>query len=278
VTRSEANDQTPAWSPDGQRIAFSSDRNFPFGESPEIYSMRPDGSCLTWLTNGSPASDAPAWEPGVDRSSDPGVCGATARAPLVSTDLRRARRFKSAPAYWLGRIAFNGLLLSDVDGGPEGASINYGDCGRFDPADCPLVLAVDNVDVCAPKPPPLRGFHPRRLRRVGGSLVYTDPIEDGFTEVYAGRTTIALGEQTLPRVAAILPELRPLGSDEPAVLPQSAFPRSRWRALDRVETVRRRLGSVRAVARELELSAADVRDRLAVRRELVDYGAGRLDC
>ena len=50
----------PTWSPDGGRIAFTSDGTARAGE---IYMMNADGSCLTRLTD-DPADDAfPAWRP-----------------------------------------------------------------------------------------------------------------------------------------------------------------------------------------------------------------------
>jgi len=52
-------DVFPAWSPDGRRIAFQSDRDGEF----EIYVINADGSNLTRLT-GNPAKDVfPAWSP-----------------------------------------------------------------------------------------------------------------------------------------------------------------------------------------------------------------------
>src|SRR5690606_28484609 len=59
------NEYDASWSPDGQRIAFVSDRNGSgfTDQASELFSVKSDGSCLTWLTNGSPASTAPAWNP-----------------------------------------------------------------------------------------------------------------------------------------------------------------------------------------------------------------------
>ena len=278
LTRSRANDAEPVWSPNGQRIAFSSDRNYPDGQSPEIYSMRTDGSCVTWLTNGSPGSDSPAWRPDPQASSDPGGCGAVARSRLVEVGIGPARRFRATPAYWLGPIAFNGLLLSNVDGDRSAAFFEYGDCGAFDPRECPSAISVDNRSECVRHPPVLLGFNPVALRRIGGSLAYTGPDPDAATEVYAGRTVMSIGERNARRLAAILRELRRVDGTGRQPLPRSAFPRSTWRKLDRVARARRRLGSVRAVARRLHLHTGEVRGRLAVRRELVAYGARRLRC
>jgi TolB protein len=59
LTNDPAADDRPAWSPDGTRIAFNSDRD---GNS-EIYVMNADGSGQTRLTNSLLADWAPAWSP-----------------------------------------------------------------------------------------------------------------------------------------------------------------------------------------------------------------------
>ena len=48
------------WSPDGTKIAFSSDRN---GISYDIYLMRPDGSGVTPITNSLGTDASPKWRP-----------------------------------------------------------------------------------------------------------------------------------------------------------------------------------------------------------------------
>jgi TolB protein len=59
LTNSAGNDDQPAWSPDGTKLAFRSDRD---GNS-EIYVMNSDGSDAIRLTN-DPADDgSPAWRP-----------------------------------------------------------------------------------------------------------------------------------------------------------------------------------------------------------------------
>src|SRR5439155_1178444 len=49
----------PAWSPDGTKIAFHSDRDGNF----EIYVMNSDGSGVTRLTNNYDSDWQPAWSP-----------------------------------------------------------------------------------------------------------------------------------------------------------------------------------------------------------------------
>ena len=59
LTYMQAEEGLPAWSPDGRRIAFASNRD---GNS-EVYVMHADGSHQRRLTR-HPASDAfPAWSP-----------------------------------------------------------------------------------------------------------------------------------------------------------------------------------------------------------------------
>ena len=47
LTDNDGDDESPSWSPDGEKIAFASDRDGPV----EIYVMDADGSDVTRLTN-----------------------------------------------------------------------------------------------------------------------------------------------------------------------------------------------------------------------------------
>jgi TolB protein len=59
LTDNPADDLEPAWSPDGRRIAFTSDR----GGSRDIYVMNADGSGVTRLTENPADDEFPAWSP-----------------------------------------------------------------------------------------------------------------------------------------------------------------------------------------------------------------------
>jgi Tol biopolymer transport system component len=54
-------DCRPAWSPDGNRIAFSSYRDFSY--APDIYVMNADGTDVTRLTSNEDFDGDPAWSP-----------------------------------------------------------------------------------------------------------------------------------------------------------------------------------------------------------------------
>jgi len=59
LTKNTAVDQSPAWSRDGRRIAFTSDRD----GNREIYVMNADGSGQTRLTHDPAEDDTPSWRP-----------------------------------------------------------------------------------------------------------------------------------------------------------------------------------------------------------------------
>jgi len=59
LTKNAANDVQPAWSPNGKKIAFVSNR----AGNNEIYVMNADGTGITRLTNNAASDEAPAWSP-----------------------------------------------------------------------------------------------------------------------------------------------------------------------------------------------------------------------
>jgi TolB protein len=64
LTAAPALDGTPSWSPDGTRIAFTSDRHEP-GGTPDVYLMNVDGSGVQRLTHAG--GWKPAWSPDGNR-------------------------------------------------------------------------------------------------------------------------------------------------------------------------------------------------------------------
>jgi TolB protein len=59
LTKHHAFDDLPAWSPDGSRIAFASNRN----SSYQIFVMQRDGSDVRLVANTEGRATAPKWSP-----------------------------------------------------------------------------------------------------------------------------------------------------------------------------------------------------------------------
>ena len=63
LTRSKADDGSPAWSPDGNSIAFASDRSNPRAHEYELYVMTASGEDVRRLTTNDVWDREPAWRP-----------------------------------------------------------------------------------------------------------------------------------------------------------------------------------------------------------------------
>jgi Tol biopolymer transport system component len=128
LTTDPSFDADPAWSPDGTRIAFRSDRD----GNPEIYVMNADGSGQTNLTNEGSEDQEPAWSPdgnkitfASDRDGDSEifVMNADGSSPVQLTD---NILFDDAHPAWSpdgSKIAFD----SDRDGNLEIYVMNAAD-------------------------------------------------------------------------------------------------------------------------------------------------------
>lgn len=199
LTHNDADDATPRWSPDGSRVLFHSGRNVRSNYPPdELYSIAPDGACLTWLTNGTPESRRGDWRPGPG-STDPGACGEAGRGPLSEIQPPHSLR----GAIWLGP-RFGNALLVETEGNGRRAAFFYGDCAAFTPAECPPTIGLTEQDTCARSTrsrlraivnailrtelPRNRARFIRARRAPSGALV--SPNED---VIVAGRSLIDLG-------------------------------------------------------------------------------------
>src|SRR5690349_9081369 len=67
LTRQAADSGWPVWSPDGKTLLFDSNRTDPNPNDVDVvndvFSMRPDGSQVTMLTDSKGLSGEPAWSP-----------------------------------------------------------------------------------------------------------------------------------------------------------------------------------------------------------------------
>jgi hypothetical protein len=253
---------------------FSSTRNYPSGDNPELYSVSPTGSCLTWLTNGSPGSQTPDWEPDASAATDPNGCGATQRPPIVDLGVRPAARQERFRPLWLGQ-RFRSMLFSYVHSGGR-VDFIYSDCAKFRPGQCLGDVYVDDAWICS-HTSLARAGHAKHLLVRRGVLVAV--FGRSSIRLYSGgqETTIELaGPESHRRLAtrlAAVHGLRRIHQSRPrGDLPRTRVPTPLLRKLRRAQAARRRLGSAQAAAEHLSISVGEARARLRLMHAL-----GRLD-
>ena len=98
LTNNPADDQQPAWSPDGTRIAFVSYRD---GEG-EVYVMNADGTGLTNLSNDPAGDHAPVWSPDGSRIAFVSRRDGNAEIYVVDADGTGATNLTNNPVWDYG--------------------------------------------------------------------------------------------------------------------------------------------------------------------------------
>jgi Tol biopolymer transport system component len=270
LTRGEGDEKGPDWAPDGRSIAFASDRNYPSGEHFEVYSIWPDGGCLTWLTNGTAESLSPAWRPRPGAASDPGECGAVDRRPLVELDLSRARSVEQLHPYWLGP-SFAGLVPARVDAthaGQGGVYVGYDDCIHFDGAQCGPSIELSQSPVCEGQRLILGLGRARGAPRPWRGAVLAGRVAAGMIAAWTGGTVINIhsgvqgSRSSMRSLRRALRALRPLGQSAALQkLPPPSVPGGLARRLRRLERLVDAFGLPEA-ARRRRARPGKVRDRL----------------
>ena len=256
LTSNRGADELPDWSADGSHIVFSSDRNYPDGQSAEIYSIGADGSCLSWLTNGSPESADGDIQPAAP-AVVPSGCGGRRRPALV--ELPSERPDAGAPAaYWLGERS-GPMLISRIDAYRGTTELGYDDCAQYDPSDCgPSLLLVDQ-GVCSSGAMIGHRALPSHYEMHHGVLL-TETHR--HVVAYAGATEVQLfaGRSPVADQLRLLAGLRPLGDeDRPRKPPAPRLPAALLARARHAAAVLRELGSVRQTAAALDVRTGAVK-------------------
>ena len=269
VTTTAANEDSPSWSPDGDRILYTSNRVMPrFEAATEVYSMKADGTCRVALTNGAPGSFSPVW--GGSGSGAQPVCGQAPPPVLVEVNPKPVDSLR--PVYWAGRNA-GGLLLSSA-----GVFFNlfyyltYEDCDLAVPAACNGALGLTSGPVCQfDGRDVLSDVFGRKdasfsLRRGAAVVTWPDP-QGRVVGVLAGGSlswVTSWGDRAAASSLELVDRLQLLPGTKAPVgrLPAARVPVRDLRMLRKVERTVDRLGSVRAAAAKFNSKQRWVREYL----------------
>lgn len=119
LTNHTAIDLHPAWSPDGSRIAFQSDRDDLFNGRTDIYVMSADGSNVNRLTTDSGFDEAPAWSPDGTR-----IAFLSTRADRETNNLRQIY-VMNADGTGQTQITFGASVQPALSWSPDGSRIAF---------------------------------------------------------------------------------------------------------------------------------------------------------
>jgi Tol biopolymer transport system component len=269
-------ERSPDWSSDN-RIVFHSARNLPgTGEASEIWSVTPTGSCLTPLTNGSPASLTPAWVGAASARTRPGKCG-VAPAPTGEVEVPSGLASRSE-LLWMGESPGT-RLLTEASVGDYSEQFLYFDCANQRRSRCQRPVGVWRVGVCS-----YRGQmaiiygDTEQGRWQRGARIFVDRGSEmgPFVFLFAGRSVTFFSGATgkgrqLGR--AEVDQLRRMGEEEPSGdLPVAKFPAGDINQMKRVNRIYEASGSVPVTARRTGLSRSRVRENLRFGRLLQRSG------
>lgn len=284
LTGRQLDERSPDWS-ERNRIVFQSARNMPgVGEASEVFSIQPDGKCLTLLTNGSPASLTPSWSGRVHGNDRPVACGAM--PPYTGVEVGVPPRVRSNDGiFWLGP-AHGTRLLSDVYTDEGGAFFLYLDCVRQQRSQCNPPAGFWSLDMCFYRGQIAGAFSdgPPIRRQRGVPVFRSTGSEMGpFGYVAAGRSLsfffggsgrgANLGRleiEAMRGVNAPVPE---------GNLPAVRFPSFDIRLMKKVARSYKVTGSVAKSARRLGLRPGNVRNSLRFSRMIKAFGSyGTVNC
>jgi Tol biopolymer transport system component len=263
--------RSPEWSRDG-RIVFQSAGNMPNqGEAYENFSVRPNGGCLTMLTNGAPASSDPAWVENNETSTAPERCGSR---PALTLEMRKPTpKGDLKNMFWAGARA-DSRLYTGIDYDGRVPYLEYGDCSRQNSAECGSMFYIAQAPTCSLEGDlaSLVGGKPVRRQRgvpvfhfVGeevGPVSYL--VSGGFALYVFGGSRGGVKEINALR---FLSQTSATGD-----LPAPKFPVSDIRRMEKVKRTFAATGSVAVTANRLGVSRALIRRNLRLSRAIRRYG------
>ena len=275
------------WSADGSRIIFGSSRNSPgeFTDGSEIYTVTPDGGCLTWLTNGAPSSSEPAWAPEIATATSPGDCGQRDRKPLDRIRPSTTRRAAGRPLLWAGpRFGSNNVSYTDASYG----SVGYIDCMYFDPRRCGGRFSLNVTDICWDDiSSTIAGDGYEGMVRARGGVVVKTPggrrhpgnsvFLTGGRGVYINSRDLGGGSTRFRDHLELIGALRPAAAVKPVPgrMVSAIFPRSDVRTAKSMLDFERAGGALRVNADRHNMTRRMARDFLEFARDLERLGPVR---
>lgn len=282
LTRTRAAEENPEWSPDGRRIAFDANYNLPdSGAAAEIYAIAPDGSCLSWLTNGAPAGVEPHWAP--DAGPSDLICGIEQREPVIAGHWLRQGAPGSAISVWAGPLMGQRLVSAASLSGPfRGAT--YDDCAVFDPKVCarPPRYQIGGISTCFAGPYiSLVVGDARRAsfgHRRGVSFLREKTPSGRSITIFTGDTMLSISgsrRTTFPELEAQIDSLRTARQTKPAGrLPRLHLPKGMLRAMKAVNRVVRRTG-IKRTSKRLQMEPRAVRSLIRLSKQVKYLGPVR---